>query len=90
MNVVKVLRACEKALLWNETVYLYKVTLSRRHVTLSQHSFYSRKPEKIKIESKHNILVGIFEKLDRQVDTWEMEITTRMSSGGKQSDSSIF
>ena len=25
MNVVKVLRACEKALLWNETVYLYKV-----------------------------------------------------------------
>ena len=24
MNVVKVLRACEKALLWNETVYLYK------------------------------------------------------------------
>ena len=26
MNVVKVLRACEKALLWNETVYLYKVS----------------------------------------------------------------
>jgi hypothetical protein len=24
MNVVKVLRACEKALLWNETVFLYK------------------------------------------------------------------
>jgi clathrin heavy chain len=24
MNVVKVLRACERALLWNETVYLYK------------------------------------------------------------------
>lgn len=24
MNVVKLLRACEKALLWTETVYLYK------------------------------------------------------------------
>jgi clathrin heavy chain len=24
MNIVKLLRACEKALLWNETVYLYK------------------------------------------------------------------
>ena len=24
MNIVKLLRACEKALLWTETVYLYK------------------------------------------------------------------
>ena len=81
---------CVLYLLCRDRQFRSTVTLSHRHVTLSQHSFYSRKPEKIKIESKHNILVGIFEKLDRQVDTWEMEIITRMSSGGKQSDSSIF
>lgn len=36
MNVVKVLRACEKALLWNETVYLYKVRFVYLYLDLSR------------------------------------------------------
>ena len=48
MNVVKMLRACEKALLWNEAVYLYKedgqhdhaVKVMVEHVVAFQHDLF--------------------------------------------------
>lgn len=48
MNVVKMLRACEKALLWNETVYLYKedgqhdsaVRIMVEHATAFAHDLF--------------------------------------------------